>query len=66
MPQGMQTQVDDVIIACAWLSITTLAGLLLNAVRGWWWADPAAALAIVPLVIREGMEGWRGKDAKSN
>jgi hypothetical protein len=28
---------------------------------GWWWADPLAALAIVPLAIREGLEGWRGE-----
>jgi divalent metal cation (Fe/Co/Zn/Cd) transporter len=48
-------------MACAWLSLTTLAGLLLNAALGWWWADPLAALAIVPLVIREGLEGWRGE-----
>ena len=48
-------------MACAWLSLTTLAGLLLNAALGWWWADPLAALAIVPLVIREGLEGWRAE-----
>jgi hypothetical protein len=36
-------------IACAWLSLTTLLGLAFNALLGWWWADPAAALAIVPL-----------------
>jgi len=47
-------------IACAWLSLTTLAGLVLNVALGWWWADPVAALAIVPLVVREGLEGWRG------
>jgi len=46
-------------IACAWLSLTTLAGLGLNAVFGWWWADPVAALAIVPLIVREGLEGVR-------
>jgi hypothetical protein len=34
-------------ITCAWLSLTTLAGLLLNSVLGWSWADPLAALAIV-------------------
>jgi divalent metal cation (Fe/Co/Zn/Cd) transporter len=51
-------------IACAWLSVTTLAGLLTNAVFGWWWADPVAALAIVPLIVREGVEGWRGEDAE--
>ena len=47
-------------VCCAWLAVTTLGGLALNAVFGWWWADPAAALAIVPLLIREGREGWRG------
>lgn len=48
-------------IACAWLSLTTLVGLLLNATLGWAWADPAAALLIVPLLMREGWEGWRGE-----
>jgi divalent metal cation (Fe/Co/Zn/Cd) transporter len=48
-------------ITCAWLSLTTLAGLLLNSVLGWSWADPLAALAIVPLAVREGVEGWRGE-----
>ena len=48
-------------ITCAWLSLTTLSGLILNAALGWWWADPLAALVIVPLVIREGLEGWRGE-----
>ena len=49
-------------IACAWLSATTLAGLLLNATFGWWWADPVAALVLVPLIAREGVEGLRGED----
>jgi divalent metal cation (Fe/Co/Zn/Cd) transporter len=48
-------------ITCAWLSVTTLAGLILNAAFGWRWADPVAALAIVPLVVREGLQGWRGE-----
>lgn len=48
-------------IACSWLSLATLSGLLLNALFGWWWADPLAALAIVPLVVREGLEGLRGE-----
>jgi cation diffusion facilitator family transporter len=47
-------------IACAWLSLTTLVGLMLNATFGWWWADPLAALALVPLIVREGIEGWKG------
>jgi len=49
-------------IACAWLSFTTLAGLLLNSLFGWRWADPLAALVLVPLILREGWEGWRGGD----
>jgi divalent metal cation (Fe/Co/Zn/Cd) transporter len=49
-------------IVCAWLSLTTLSGLALNAAFGWWWADPAAALVMLPLVVREGLEAWRGDD----
>lgn len=49
-------------IACAWLSLTTLVGLGLNAALDWWWADPAAALVLVPLIVREGLEGIRGED----
>jgi divalent metal cation (Fe/Co/Zn/Cd) transporter len=41
---------------CAYLSVTVLAGRALNAAFGWWWADPVAALAVVPLVIKEGVE----------
>ena len=48
-------------IACAWLSGTTLAGLVLNATFGWWWADPLAALGLIPLIVREGLEGLRGE-----
>ena len=47
-------------IACAWLSLTTLAGLVLNTILGWWWADPLAALVLVPLIVREGLEARRG------
>jgi divalent metal cation (Fe/Co/Zn/Cd) transporter len=49
-------------IACAWLSLTTLVGLALNASFGWWWADPLAALCLVPLIVREGLEGLRGEE----
>ena len=48
-------------LACAYLSFTLLLGLLLNATLGWWWADPAVALLMVPWLIREGLEGWRGE-----
>lgn len=50
-------------LVCAWLSLTTLAGLGLNAGLGWWWADPAAALVMLPLIVREGLEAWRGEPA---
>lgn len=45
---------------CAYLSVALLAGLLLNALVGWWWADPAAALVIGAVAVREGVESWRG------
>lgn len=48
--------------ACWWLSIITLTGIGLNAAFGWWWADPVAALGMTPLLIREGVEAWRGED----
>jgi len=48
-------------IVCAWLSATTLLGLALNAGLGWWWADPVAALGMLPLIVREGVEAWRGE-----
>jgi cation diffusion facilitator family transporter len=48
---------------CAWLSGIVLGGLALNAVFGWWWADPVAGLAMVPLIVREGLEGLRGRSA---
>ena len=46
---------------CAYLSLALLAGLLLNALAGWWWADPAAALVIAGIAAREGRESWRGE-----
>ena len=46
---------------CAYLSAILLAGLALNAAFGWWWADPAAALAMTPLITREGFEALRGE-----
>ncbi len=49
-------------LACAYLSATLLLGLLLNAVLGWWWADPAVALLMVPWLVKEGLEGWRGEE----
>jgi divalent metal cation (Fe/Co/Zn/Cd) transporter len=45
---------------CAYLSVALLVGLLLNALAGWWWADPAAALVIAALATKEGIESWHG------
>lgn len=46
---------------CAYLSVALLIGLLANALAGWWWADPAAALVIAAVAVREGRETWRGE-----
>jgi divalent metal cation (Fe/Co/Zn/Cd) transporter len=48
-------------MVCAYLSVALLIGLLLNALAGWWWADPAAALTIAALAAKEGVESWRGE-----
>ncbi len=45
---------------CAYLSVALLAGLGANALLGWWWADPAAALVIGAFALREGLDAWRG------
>ena len=45
---------------CAYLSLALLVGLLANAVLGWWWADPLAALVIAGVAAREGLAAWRG------
>lgn len=46
---------------CAYLSVVLLGGLMLNAAFGWWWADPAAALAMTVIIVREGVQALRGK-----
>ena len=46
---------------CVYLSAILLLGLLLNAALGWWWADPAAALIMVPIIAKEGIDGTRAK-----
>lgn len=46
---------------CAYLSAILLAGLALNAAFGFWWADPVAALVMVPLIVKEGINGMRGE-----
>ncbi|MFN8159605.1 MAG: cation transporter [Solirubrobacterales bacterium] len=48
-------------LICAYLSAALLIGLSANALLGWWWADPVAALLIAVAAVREGREAWRGK-----
>lgn len=54
--EAQQTQL------CTYLSAILLGGLVLNAVYGWWWADPVAALIMVPIIGKEGVEALRGHD----
>lgn len=48
--------------ACWWLSLVVLAGIALNAVFDWWWADPAAGIAATYFLVREARDAWRGED----
>ncbi|WP_284748904.1 cation transporter [Amycolatopsis sp. RTGN1] len=48
-------------LLCTYLSAVLLAGLLLNALWGWWWADPLVALAIAFVAVKEGRTAWRGE-----
>jgi divalent metal cation (Fe/Co/Zn/Cd) transporter len=47
-------------LLCTYLSGVLLLGLAANALLGWWWADPIAALVIALYAIREGRQAWRG------
>ena len=46
---------------CSYLSAILLGGLLLNAVAGWWWADPLAAILMAPIILKEGIDALRNK-----
>jgi divalent metal cation (Fe/Co/Zn/Cd) transporter len=48
-------------LLCAYLAAAVLVGLLGNALFGLWWLDPAAALVIAGVAVREGIESWRGR-----
>jgi divalent metal cation (Fe/Co/Zn/Cd) transporter len=48
-------------LLCAYLAAAVLAGLLGNALFGLWWLDPAAALFIAAVAVREGVESWQGR-----
>jgi divalent metal cation (Fe/Co/Zn/Cd) transporter len=60
---GSRTAVADSkqTLLCTYLSAVLLVGLALNAVLGWSWADPIAALGIAALAVREGRQAWRGE-----
>jgi divalent metal cation (Fe/Co/Zn/Cd) transporter len=45
---------------CAYLSGILFVGLILNALFGWWWADSIAAILMVPIITREGIEALKG------
>jgi len=47
---------------CTYLSAILVGGLLLNALLGWWWADPIAGLVMVPIIAKEGRDALRGKE----
>jgi divalent metal cation (Fe/Co/Zn/Cd) transporter len=48
-------------VLCTYMAATLLAGLTANAVLGWWWADPVAALGIAAFALREARNSWLGK-----
>jgi divalent metal cation (Fe/Co/Zn/Cd) transporter len=49
-------------VLCVWLSAILLVGLAANAAFGWWWADPLAALGVVYVAAREGIDHWRTEE----
>jgi len=53
-------------LACSYLSLTLLLGLGANAIRCWWWADPLAALLMVPWLVKEGREGLGGEEGSES
>jgi len=51
---------------CFYLSVILFLGLGFNAIAGWWWADPVAALAMIPIIVKEGTDALRGKTCCDN
>jgi len=51
---------------CTYLSAITLGGLALNALLGWWWADPLAAVVMIPIIAKEGIAALQGKACCDN
>ncbi len=52
-------------LLCTYLSVILLGGLGLNALFGWSWADPSAALIIAAVTLREGVYAWRGEQCEA-
>jgi hypothetical protein len=60
--QNPDLQLDALAAAgCERVSAILLGGLGLNALVGWWWADPVAALVVLPIIVKEGFEALRGE-----
>ena len=53
-------------LLCAYLAGAVLLGLLGNALYGWWWLDPIAALIIAGVAVKEGRGSWRGEGCCAN
>ena len=53
-------------LLCAYLAAAVLVGLLGNALLGWWWLDPVAALVVAGVAVREGRQSWRGEGCCAN
>ncbi len=53
-------------LICSYLSLALLLGLGLNALAGWWWADPVAAIVMLPLIVSEGREALEEAAEKEN
>lgn len=49
-------------LICDLQDLIVIAGLGLNILFGWWWADPIVALALIPFLIKEGLEAFRDED----
>lgn len=48
-------------LLCSYMAAGVLAGLVTNAVFGWWWLDPVIAVGIAGIAVREGREAWAGE-----
>ncbi|MDQ3610002.1 MAG: cation transporter [Actinomycetota bacterium] len=59
--RALQADATETVL-CVWLSAILLAGLGLNALFGWWWADPLAGLGVVYVAGREGVEHWQADE----